>query len=199
MAYRHLETSIHGLHQSWFLRRPEVKLLVLRVIRLLKASLSNRSSRFFRYRRCIKCVHMAFRHLETSHHCIQKFFFLRRSESRLRVLRAIRLPKTSLQRLRPSRFIPCPGCTKWVRMYFRHIETSIRRIHQSRFFNVQKADYEFSGQFTYLKHHLSDMARHFFRCSVCGKWVRMAFGHLQIWLHLLHQSLFLWRWKFIIS
>jgi hypothetical protein len=58
--------------------------------------------------------------------------YLRRLEDK-RVLRAIRVLKTSLKRLCPSRLFRCPGCRKWVLMAFRHIETSLHRIHQSRF------------------------------------------------------------------
>jgi hypothetical protein len=41
--------------------------------------------------------------------------------------RAIRLLKTSLKKLRPSRFSLCQGCRKWVRMVFQHHETSLHR------------------------------------------------------------------------
>jgi hypothetical protein len=37
-----------------------------------------------------------------------------------------------------------------------HLQTSFHRLHQSRFEDVQKADYEFSGPFAYLKHHSRD-------------------------------------------
>jgi hypothetical protein len=40
MAFRHLETLLHRLHQSRFLRRPEGRLSVLRAIRYLKHHLS---------------------------------------------------------------------------------------------------------------------------------------------------------------
>jgi hypothetical protein len=40
-------------------------------------------------------------------------------------------------------------------MAFRHLETSFHRLHQSRFLDVQKTDYEFSGPFAYLKYYLN--------------------------------------------
>jgi hypothetical protein len=39
---------------------------------------------------------------------------------------------------------------------FRNLETSIARIQQRRFYDGQRANYEFSGPFAYFKHHLSD-------------------------------------------
>jgi hypothetical protein len=48
---------------------------------------------------------MAFRHLETSLQQIHQSRFLRPPEGWLWVLKAIRLPKTSLPRIRPKRFL----------------------------------------------------------------------------------------------
>jgi hypothetical protein len=61
-----------------------------------------------------------------------KVVFLRRPESRLWVLRAIRSLKTSLPRFRPNQFFQCHECWKLVRMLFRHQETSLQRNHLSR-------------------------------------------------------------------
>jgi hypothetical protein len=44
-------------------------------------------------------------------------------------------------------------------MAFRHLETSLQRIHKGVFQDVQKADYEFSGPFAYLKHHLNNFVQ----------------------------------------
>jgi hypothetical protein len=60
-----------------------------------------------------------------------KIVFLRRPEGRLWILKAIRLLKTSLKHLRPSRFFRCPGCRKWVRMALRNLETTLHHLQQS--------------------------------------------------------------------
>jgi hypothetical protein len=74
---------------------------------------------------------MAFLHLETSVQRIQQIRFLMRPAGRLIVLRAIRLHKTSLKRLRTNRFFESTEF-KWVRMASRHYEKSLNRHHQSR-------------------------------------------------------------------
>jgi hypothetical protein len=73
---------------------------------------------------------MAFRHFETSHHQLHQSRFLKRPAGTLWILRAVRLLKTLLKRLRPSRFFRCLGFRKWVRIVFRHLQTSLHRIHQ---------------------------------------------------------------------
>jgi hypothetical protein len=62
-------------------------------------------------------------HLETSLHRLQQSRFLRRSEGRLWVLSSIRIFKTSLKRLRPSRF-SMPWMQKMSSHGFRHLETT---------------------------------------------------------------------------
>jgi hypothetical protein len=133
MAFRHLETTLHRIHQSRFLRCPE-RLWVLRPIRLLKISPSRlRPNRFFECPECRKCFRIPYRHHETSLHWYHQRRILRRSKGKLWVLRIIRLLETSLKRLHPSRFFRCWGCRKWVHMDFGHLETSLHRLHQSRF------------------------------------------------------------------
>jgi hypothetical protein len=66
---------------------------------------------------------MAFRNLEKFLHLRQQSRFLGRPEGSLFVLRAIRLLKTSLKKLRPSRFFQFPECRNSGRMAFRHLET----------------------------------------------------------------------------
>jgi hypothetical protein len=92
MAFRHLETSLHRLQQSRFLRRPEGSLWVLRSIHLLKTSLPRfRPNFFLECPKCRKFVRMAFRQHETSLHWHYHCRILRSSEGRLRGLRAITL------------------------------------------------------------------------------------------------------------
>jgi hypothetical protein len=43
-------------------------------------------------------------------------------------------------------------------MAFRHV-ISHHRLYHGRFLNVQKADYEFSGPFAYLKHHIRNFVK----------------------------------------
>jgi hypothetical protein len=71
---------------------------------------------------------MVFWYLETSLHRLQQCRFLRRREGSLWVLRAIRLFKTSLKRLRPSRIFRLPECKA-----LRHLETLLHRLQQSCF------------------------------------------------------------------
>jgi hypothetical protein len=122
MALRHLQTSPHWLHQSRFLRRPESRLWVLRTNHLHKTFLKQlRPSRFFSGPGCRKWVRMSFWHHETFLHRLhQSLLFLRLSEGRLWVERAIRLLKTSLKQLRLSRCFRWPGCRKWVRNVLKH-------------------------------------------------------------------------------
>jgi hypothetical protein len=81
---------LNGLSTPWnfvsststklFLKLPEGKLWVLRVIRLLKTSLKQlHQSRFFRYSWCRKCLRMGFRHLETSLHLFKPKSFYKTS------------------------------------------------------------------------------------------------------------------------
>jgi hypothetical protein len=105
--------------------------------------------------RCRNIVPMANRNFETSLNRPLKSFF---KTSRRQILSSqCHSPiKTSLNRLCPSCFIGYPGLRKWVHMAFRHLETSLQRLHQPFFQDIQNTDYLFSGSFAYLKHHLCD-------------------------------------------
>jgi hypothetical protein len=74
------------------------------------------------------------------------------------VPRAIRFHKTSLKQLRSSALFDTK-MWKWVRITFRHLETSLHRLHQSLFQDVQKVECEFSEPFAYLKHYLSNFVQ----------------------------------------
>jgi hypothetical protein len=159
MDFRH-ETSLHGLHQSRFLRPTEGRLWIPRAIRLLKTSLKRiRSSRF----RCPgwwKRVRMAFRNFETSLHRLHNI--------------------TSLKRFRPSLFIRSSGCRKWFRMAFRHHETSLHRLHESRFLRRSKGRLWIPRAIRLLKKSLKVLhPSRFFRCPGCRKWFRKAFRQLE--------------------
>jgi hypothetical protein len=52
---------------------------------------------------------------------------------RLLVLRAIRQLKITLKRIRPSLFFRCAECRKCICEVFRHLETSLHRLHLSFF------------------------------------------------------------------
>jgi hypothetical protein len=108
---------------------------------------------------------MAFRQHESSLHRLLQRRSLRRPEVRLWVPRAIRLLKTSLKQIRLSRFFRWPGCTKWVRIALRHLKTSHHRLQKIRFLDVQKADLEFTGLFSYIKYHLNNFAQGNFSMS----------------------------------
>jgi exopolyphosphatase/pppGpp-phosphohydrolase len=85
--------------------------------------------------------------------------FLRRQEGRLCVLRAIRLLKTSLLRLSPNRFFFAQNVENAIEWPFEIMKLRIIDITKVEFEGVQKADYEFSGSFAHLKHHLSDFTQ----------------------------------------
>jgi hypothetical protein len=96
-----------------FLRRRKGKLCVLTAIRLLKTSLPRLlTNRIFRCSEFRKCIRLAFRHYATPLHRHHLSRILRRSGRRIRVLRALRLLKTSLKRLRPSHFFRYQECRK---------------------------------------------------------------------------------------
>jgi hypothetical protein len=87
IAHGHIDTSVHRLRQSRFLRRPEGSLWVLRAIRLLKTSLKRlRRSRFIRIPGCGKFHLMAFRQLKTLLHRLHQRSFLRRLEGGLPIV-----------------------------------------------------------------------------------------------------------------
>jgi hypothetical protein len=137
MAFRHHETSLTRLHHSCFVRRSEARLWILRVIRLIKTSLKKlRPSWIFRCPGCRKWVLMAFGHHESWLYRLHVRSFLKRSEGRLRVLRDIRLLKTSLMRPRLSRF-----------------------------FYVQNAENGFVWPYDTFKHHFIDFIKVVFKTS----------------------------------
>jgi hypothetical protein len=127
MDSRLLETSLHPLRQSRFLRHPEVKLLVCRSFRLHKHHLSDFVEVAFSMLRLLK---KNFYGLSTPWNIVSptspKSFF-RCPEDRLWILRAIRLLKILHKRLRPSRFSRNSECRKWVGMAFRHLQKSLHR------------------------------------------------------------------------
>jgi hypothetical protein len=83
---------------------------VLKAILLLETSLPRLlPSRFFGCPDGGQWVLMAFRHIETTLNRHYQNRILRRPEG-IWVLRVIHLLKKSLPRLRPSRFVGCPGC-----------------------------------------------------------------------------------------
>jgi hypothetical protein len=103
--------------------------------------------------------------------------------------RPIRLLKKSLKQLRPS-----PGCRQWVLMAFRHPETSLHRIHQSRFCTRPEGRLWVLRFIHLLKTSLKrPFPSQFFRCLGCTKWVRILFWYLETSLHRLQQGRFLWR------
>jgi hypothetical protein len=95
MAYRHLETSLHHIHQSRFLRRPEGRLWVHRAIRLLKTLFPRlRPNHFLDCPECKNAFELRFGIMK--HGLIDiTCCILRLSEQRLLVFMAIRLLKTS--------------------------------------------------------------------------------------------------------
>jgi hypothetical protein len=117
-----LNTELHWIHQSRFLRRPEDRLWLLWAIRLLKTSLKRlHQSHLFRCWGCRKCVRMAYRHHESSLHRHHEIRTLILSEIRIRIFRPIRLFKTSLRRFHPIRFFRFPRKRKSVRMAYQHL------------------------------------------------------------------------------
>jgi hypothetical protein len=74
---------------------------------------------------------MASRNIETSLLRLHEIRFIRLPESRLWVLRAIYLLKSTLNKHRPSRFFINPGFRKW--LAFGHFETMSHRLLQNRF------------------------------------------------------------------
>jgi hypothetical protein len=91
-------------------------------------------------------------------------FFMTSSKTIIRThnLRPIRLLKTSLKRLRPSRFFWSPGCRKLVRMAFRHVQTSLYQHHQSRFLRRQEGRLWILWTIRLFKVHLSNLYKSLF-------------------------------------
>jgi hypothetical protein len=176
-----------------FLRRTVGRLWVLTTIRLLKASsLGFRTNRFFECPKCRKWVRMAFPHLELSLHRIQKSRFLSRPEGRLLVPKPISLLRTSFKRVHQSLFFcVCSACRKFVRMSFRHHETSHHRIHQPRFLRRPEGILFVLRPISLLKTSLKRLHQcRLFRISGSRKYGRMAFRHVEKSFHRLHQSSF---------
>jgi hypothetical protein len=113
--------------------------------------------------------------------------FLRRQESRLRIFRSIRLLKTSLKQLRPSRFFDAQesrneiewrfdtlkhrfidhqsrfltreeGRLRFLRA-FRLLKTSLKQLRPSRFFDAQESRSEMEWPFDNLKHRSIDFTK----------------------------------------
>jgi hypothetical protein len=143
MAFRHLESSLHRLHQSRFLRRPECRLWVLRAIRFLKHHIRAFVQIAFTMPKIQKMISHCIRHLVTLIYLLQKRRFLKRSEGRLWVLRAIRLFINSLKRQRERHFLRFTRCWKWFFMIHRHLESSLHRLPQSRLFTRAEGIFRF--------------------------------------------------------
>jgi hypothetical protein len=172
----------HGILTTWniaswtsrksFISRSEGKLWVFRAFRLLKISLKRlHESHFLRFPDSGNKFEWPIDNLK--HRFIDIVIVdIRRPESRLWFLRAIRLLKTSLTTsykllfwmARMQKMFPHCFSTPW----------NIASLTSPKsFFYVQKADYEFSGPFAYIDHHLSDFIQvTFFRFPWCIKWVR---------------------------
>jgi uncharacterized protein YlaI len=115
---------------------------------------------------------------------------------RLWVLRAIRLLKTTLHRLRPKRLFECPECRKCVQISFRHHETSFHGQHQSRFLIRSQGRLWVLSAFRLLQTSLKQLRPiRFFPCPECIQCVRMAFLHHETSIHRRHQSRILIRSK----
>jgi hypothetical protein len=159
----------------------------------LKHHISDFTRRFFRCSESTKWVRMAFRHLETSIPRIQQCRFLRRQEIRFWALRAIRLfettiprHKTWLRQLRPCRI--WPWIAKWVRMAFRHLETSLKRLHPSRFWISHEGRLWILRAFCLHKTLLQRIcSNRFFEFTECRKCFRIAIQHHETKLHRNHQ------------
>jgi hypothetical protein len=119
-------------------------------IRLLQPLLKRvHPSRLFRCSGSRKCVHIAFRHLETSLRRLPQNSFLKRPKGTYCVLRPNRLLEISLTRIYPSRFFDPQDSEKdFARTFDTLKHWSIDFVNV-----VRKADYESTGPFTYLKHH----------------------------------------------
>jgi hypothetical protein len=187
MAFRHLETSLHRFHKSRFLIRPGGRLWVHSAIRLLKRILSD----FVKVAFSMSMMQKIGSHgLSTSRNIASsnspKSFF-----KPSRRLRAIWQLKTSLKRLRPSRFFRCARCRKWVGMTIWHLETSFHRIHQSRYLRRLEDKLKVLRAIRLLKTSLTRLCpSRLFRCSGCRKRVRIAFRHLETSLQRIHQRRF---------
>jgi hypothetical protein len=139
---------------------------------------------------------------DTIKHRFMEFtcLFLRRPKGKLCVLRAIRLLKTSLPRLRTNRIFGYSECRKCIRMAFRHYETSLHRHHLSRILRRSERRLRVLRAFRLLKTSLKRLRpSHFFRYQECRKWLHMAFRYLETSVHRLQQRRFLrlpegWLW-----
>jgi hypothetical protein len=129
----------------------------------------------------------------TSLHCLHQSRFLRHSEGRLWVLRTIRLLKTSFKRIRPIAFF-YPWFRKLFRMVFGHLETSLHRLHQSRFSIRSEGKLwvlrAIRLLITSLKRYRES---HFLRFPKWWKWLCMTHRHLETSLLRLRQSRLLRR------
>jgi hypothetical protein len=156
MAFRHLETKLHLLQQSRILRRPESRLWLFSIIRLLESSLARiRPSLFWMPRMQKMSSHgLSTPSIIASLTSIKSHF--RTSRKQIMISQGILLLETSISRIRPSRLFGWPGCRKWLCAAFRYLNTSLHRLHQSTFYDVQKSDYELSGPVSYFKCHLCE-------------------------------------------
>jgi hypothetical protein len=126
---------------------------------------------------------LGFQHLESSLHGFQKSRFLRCPEGTLWVLRAIRLFKSSLPRLRPIRFFEWPECKKCFGMAFRHHLSLLPRHHLSRILSQSEGILLILRTIRLFKTSLKRLhSSSFYRCIEYIKWVR----HLEISIHRLH-------------
>jgi hypothetical protein len=84
----------------------------------------------------------------------------------------------------------CSGCRKWFRRAFRHLETSLHPLQQSRFFRRPEGRLWDIRAICLLKTSLKDQV-----AFSLQKWVRMVFLPLETSLHLIHPRRFLRRPK----
>jgi hypothetical protein len=133
MAFRHLETSLHRIHQSFFEDVQEIYYEFLETFAYIEHHLIDFIQvTFFDSWDAEKEIAWPIDSLIHWLYGLRQNRFLRRPEVIL-FLWSIRLIKTSLKRLRPSRFIRSPGCRILDLKAFRNLEASLQRLHQIRF------------------------------------------------------------------
>jgi uncharacterized protein YlaI len=171
MAFQHIQTSLHRLYQSRFLRWPEGRLWVLRVIRLLKNHLNNRPIRIFQCPRCRKWVRIDFRTFETSFHRLHQSRFLRLPEEDC-VFKDIGLLKTLVNRPYPSLF----SMSRRHKMSSHGLDKSFHRHHIGLILTRTHGQLWVHRVIHLLKTTLKLLhPSPFFGCAVCRKWDGMAF------------------------
>jgi hypothetical protein len=194
MAFRQLETKLHRLQQSRFLRRPEGWLWVFRGFAYFKHHLSEFLQIAF-----LDVQHRENKfawHLDTLKHRLIDFIkydFKDVQEADYEFTSPFAYLKHHLS-VRQNILFRYPGCRKLFCLAFRHLETTLHRNRLCRLLRCAEGAILSTQGHSPIKTSLKRFHEsHFFRFRRCWKWIRMAGRYFETSLHRLRQSRFLRR------